>query len=234
MALTCALNSGRRELPTLRGLPLSSNTIPTRFLTSCLCLVVFDRHVRFCQHWPGLQHLPHVHPAFSWPGHPHGDLRPTWKVSPYNTESNKWHTLLRFRNWHQNGLMEHLRVCRPSLNLTSIKRPTIQPAQLPLELLAMSTSFLASPYAAAFGACVFLYFIVLPVVTYFRDVNGQCTFFVNPHMPSRCAAGCPGVLCEPLANRIRSSSIPWFPPPRGLFQCTVHDSCAYWCTIRLS
>jgi len=49
----------------------------------------------------------------------------------------------------------------------------------------MSISILASPYAAAFGACVFFYFIVFPVVNYFRDVNGQCTFFVTPHISVR-------------------------------------------------
>jgi hypothetical protein len=51
----------------------------------------------------------------------------------------------------------------------------------------MLTSILASPYAAAFGACVLLCLTVFPVVTYFRDVNGQCTFFVTPHMPVRAA-----------------------------------------------
>ncbi|KAJ8114787.1 hypothetical protein OPT61_g3413 [Boeremia exigua] len=36
----------------------------------------------------------------------------------------------------------------------------------------MSTSILSSPYAAALGACVVLYFFVYPVIVYFRDVNG--------------------------------------------------------------
>lgn len=36
----------------------------------------------------------------------------------------------------------------------------------------MPISILTSPYAAALGACLFLYFVVYPVVVYFRDVNG--------------------------------------------------------------
>ena len=36
----------------------------------------------------------------------------------------------------------------------------------------MSTPILSAPYAAAFGACLFLYFVVYPVVVYFRDKNG--------------------------------------------------------------
>lgn len=37
----------------------------------------------------------------------------------------------------------------------------------------MSTSILASPYAAAFGTCILVYFVIFPVITYFRDVKGQ-------------------------------------------------------------
>ncbi|KAJ4344679.1 uncharacterized protein N0V89_012423 [Didymosphaeria variabile] len=36
----------------------------------------------------------------------------------------------------------------------------------------MSTAMTSLPYAVAFGTCVFLYFVVYPVVVYFRDVNG--------------------------------------------------------------
>ncbi|KAF1929764.1 benzoate 4-monooxygenase cytochrome P450 [Didymella exigua CBS 183.55] len=44
----------------------------------------------------------------------------------------------------------------------------------------MSTPIFSSPYAAAFGAGVFLYFVVYPVVTYFRDLNDQWTFLHHP------------------------------------------------------
>jgi hypothetical protein len=37
----------------------------------------------------------------------------------------------------------------------------------------MSTAVLSIPYAAALGACAFLYLVVYPVVVYFRDVNGM-------------------------------------------------------------
>ncbi|KAG9196524.1 benzoate 4-monooxygenase [Alternaria panax] len=36
----------------------------------------------------------------------------------------------------------------------------------------MSAAVLSIPYAAALGACAFLYFVVYPVVVYFRDTNG--------------------------------------------------------------
>ena len=39
----------------------------------------------------------------------------------------------------------------------------------------MSTAALSIPYAAALGACAFLYFVVYPVIEYFRDVNGMLT-----------------------------------------------------------
>lgn len=39
----------------------------------------------------------------------------------------------------------------------------------------MSTAALSIPYAAALGACAFLYFVVYPVIEYFRDVNGTLT-----------------------------------------------------------
>jgi hypothetical protein len=37
----------------------------------------------------------------------------------------------------------------------------------------MTTILLSIPYAAALGVCVLLYFVVYPVVVYFRDVNGE-------------------------------------------------------------
>lgn len=49
----------------------------------------------------------------------------------------------------------------------------------------MSTSILSSPYAAALGACVFIYFVVYPVVVYFRDVNGQYFTLYMPHTDRR-------------------------------------------------
>lgn len=45
----------------------------------------------------------------------------------------------------------------------------------------MSTSLLSSPYAVGLGAFVFLYFIVYPVVVYFRDLNGQWPLFTRIH-----------------------------------------------------
>jgi hypothetical protein len=36
----------------------------------------------------------------------------------------------------------------------------------------MSTAILSIPYAAALGAAVFVYFVLYPVIVYFRDVNG--------------------------------------------------------------
>jgi hypothetical protein len=47
------------------------------------------------------------------------------------------------------------------------------PTQTPSSILhIMSTSVTSLPYAIAFGTCVFLYFVVYPVIVYFRDVNG--------------------------------------------------------------
>jgi len=37
----------------------------------------------------------------------------------------------------------------------------------------MSITFLSLPYAAILGLCALLYFVVYPVVVYFRDVNGK-------------------------------------------------------------
>jgi hypothetical protein len=36
----------------------------------------------------------------------------------------------------------------------------------------MSTMVFSVPYAVTLGVCVFLYFVIYPVVVYFRDVNG--------------------------------------------------------------
>jgi hypothetical protein len=37
----------------------------------------------------------------------------------------------------------------------------------------MASVVVSVPYAAALGACMVLYFVVYPVVIYFRDVNGE-------------------------------------------------------------
>lgn len=45
----------------------------------------------------------------------------------------------------------------------------------------MSTAVFSIPYAAALGACAFLYFIVYPVIVYFRDVNGMLVMTFDEH-----------------------------------------------------
>lgn len=37
----------------------------------------------------------------------------------------------------------------------------------------MTLAIVSLPYAAALGACFFAYFVVYPLVVYFRDANGE-------------------------------------------------------------
>jgi len=43
----------------------------------------------------------------------------------------------------------------------------------------MSTAVISIPYAAALGACALFYFVIYPVVVYFRDVNGMSAIKYN-------------------------------------------------------
>lgn len=110
----------------------------------------------------------------------------------------------------------------------------LQTPVLQLGHLTMSLSIIPSPYAAALGACVFLYFVVYPVAVYFRDVKGQY-FSILVHVLVLPMRPRPTPVIRDLnTDMYRPAPLPQFPSSCGHLECAIYDPRTWGRTVHVS